>query len=176
MRQIRVRTLMVAVAAVALLLGADRLLRRRFTFQRRAERHAKLEAWYRRSSLGWAPGDVPTPEVARSCLESAAFYGRLRSKYERAAARPWLGVEPDTPPPDRDGGRVEEEMEPGWNPVQRSIDLTVRRNLWRDDVRRSDVARELGLSPEVVAREMDAGMFGVLLWERAKPDPIISTR
>ena len=32
------------------------------------------------------------------CAERASYYSRLKRKYERAAARPWLPVPPDPPP------------------------------------------------------------------------------
>jgi hypothetical protein len=39
------------------------------------------------------------PEEAARWRARAAYFDRLRHKYERAAARPWLPVEPDPPPP-----------------------------------------------------------------------------
>src|SRR4051794_9546926 len=108
MPKLRVSTLLVAVAAGALLFGAERLLRRRSIFRDGAEQQAKLEAWFRSYDQN-----------------TAAFYGHLRAKYERAASCPWLGIEPDTPPPDQDVGQWEEELDPGWTEVQRAIYLTV---------------------------------------------------
>ncbi len=39
-------------------------------------------------------------EEAEKCLRWAAHWGALRVKYERAARRPWLPLEPDPPRPD----------------------------------------------------------------------------
>jgi hypothetical protein len=40
------------------------------------------------------------PELQPEYLARRAdFHARLRQKYERAASRPWLAVEPDPPPP-----------------------------------------------------------------------------
>jgi hypothetical protein len=168
--RVTVRLLLIAVSVIALAFWAEQLRRRRAIYLERASRHAGLEAWYREFAL------ESTSEGANQCRETAAFYGRLRAKYERAASRPWLTIEPDTSPPEDQFAQIEAEMDPEWNTTQRSIYSAVRRNGWRGDIRRSDVAQLLGMSPDVVAREMDAGMFGTLLWERAKPDPVISVR
>jgi hypothetical protein len=40
---------------------------------------------------------------ARAMQPLIDYYAALRRKYERAAARPWLPVEPDPPPPQVDG-------------------------------------------------------------------------
>jgi hypothetical protein len=37
---------------------------------------------------------------AEDCYRRAAYWGALRVKYDRAARRPWLPVEPDPPRPD----------------------------------------------------------------------------
>jgi hypothetical protein len=166
--RITVRLLLIAVSVIALALGAEQLRRRRSAYLERAKRHATLEAWYHEYAR-------LSPDVAKECRETAAFYGRLRAKYERAASRPWLALEPDSPPPGQDFAEIEAEMDPEWNATQRSIYTAIKRNGWRYDIRLSDVARLLDLSPEIVAREMD-GMFGILVWERAKADPEISIR
>jgi hypothetical protein len=35
----------------------------------------------------------------KDAKELADYHDRLRQKYDRAAARPWLSIEPDEPPP-----------------------------------------------------------------------------
>lgn len=55
----------------------------------------------------------------------------------------------------------------GWSEVQRAIYLAV----WRGHARRSAVGRYLGLSDADITRELEAGMFGYLLWDRSQADP-----
>jgi hypothetical protein len=53
------------------------------------------------------PMDDPEPADSRTvqvliakCSRAATYYGDLRRKYERVAARPWLPVAPDPPEPE----------------------------------------------------------------------------
>lgn len=57
----------------------------------------------------------------------------------------------------------------GWSEVQRAIYLTVFRS---GGTPRSEIGLRLGLSDAAVAQALE-GMFGYLLWERAKPDPVV---
>jgi hypothetical protein len=91
-----IRRWALAVAAVALLLGAGRLAERRAYFLSRAEAEASR---------------VDDMVNGTSCLKDeycvegfperlTAHYLSLARKYERAARRPWLSVEPDPPHPE----------------------------------------------------------------------------
>ena len=164
-----IRRLMIAMAAIAVAFGTVRLQNRRSVFLVRAELFRANEEWYESFARHSTPG------AAKDSRETGAFYARLRAKYERAASQPWLSIEPDRPPPP-DFAQIEREMEPGWDETQRAIYRAVGRNGWRGDLRKSDLARILELSPDVVAREMEAGMGDSLLWERAREDAIIRVK
>jgi hypothetical protein len=82
------RRWMVAVAGVALLVGAFVTLQRAAYFMRLAAAHEHF-AHHLRSTAGPA-GDQTAAEHNE----------RLARRYQRAAARPWLPVEPDPPPPE----------------------------------------------------------------------------
>jgi hypothetical protein len=110
---------MTAVAAVAVLLGGNEILRRAKRYQREAELHAAEERWYR---------GLPTrPEALAKHFDGCAstirlefsefqisgrwdgaiplirkmiiYHTRLRQKYEHSASHPWMAVDPDPPPP-----------------------------------------------------------------------------
>jgi hypothetical protein len=82
------------LAVVALLLGANLMWMR---IEDRLARASQHDVWARiyggESSVPAAPGFPPKPEVA-------AYHSRMRRKWEQAAARPWLPVDPDPPPPE----------------------------------------------------------------------------
>jgi hypothetical protein len=86
-----VRGLMVAVAAAAILIGAETMRRRSERFRGMAERFGLLERACR--LFYWGP-DTPVDNP------KAFYYADLRRKYERAARRPWLPVAPDPPEPE----------------------------------------------------------------------------
>jgi hypothetical protein len=79
---------MVAVAVVALLFGVIVTWRRAAYYMRLAALHEHL-AQHLRSQTG--PSADP---------KGADHNERLARLYQRAAARPWLPVEPDPPPPE----------------------------------------------------------------------------
>ena len=86
------------IAIVALLLGAN------LTLRRVIDRHGKAAHHDVMASLHGGESSVP-PMPPRTtgfhpCPELADYHVRMRRKWERAAARPWLSVEPDPPPPD----------------------------------------------------------------------------
>ena len=85
----RLRTLLVAVAVVGAVFGVEVMRRRRAYYLDRASGHFIAAAPYTPGYFG----DHPDPA-------KAAFHEAMRRKYERAAARPWLPVAPDPPPPD----------------------------------------------------------------------------
>jgi hypothetical protein len=102
-----VRRLMIAVAVVAVLLGASdavaRLREQAFTCQLIAGIHALGEELhthpekYEGTCMGWA---APTFQAdPRLDSKLAVYHAALRRKYESAAAHPWLAVDPDPPPP-----------------------------------------------------------------------------
>ena len=108
-----VRWLMLAVAVVALFMGAIRLLQRRAYYLQLVAYNARWEAVSSRTELGWrgrlaalqatpGPGAAPAAsqiEEARRTVEEAAamkvlFTKRLRIS-ERLASHPWEPVPPD---------------------------------------------------------------------------------
>ena len=82
----RLRTLVVAVAGLAVAVAMASLSIRSAAYSQLAEYH-RVEAF--RSSY---PGALNGPARLARHLE-------LHSKYERAARYPWLPVAPDPPPP-----------------------------------------------------------------------------
>jgi hypothetical protein len=90
------RRWMIAVALTAVLSGGLDLYRRSVDLAALAEMHDLMarKSWTRGSLVGprGAIGHVeyPTPLTDH--------HTRLRDKYRRAAARPWLPVAPDPPP------------------------------------------------------------------------------
>jgi hypothetical protein len=122
----RLRTLLVAVAVAAVLMGGTNwalvVIDLRRTYLASARFHSQEAARYSRSSSelsrlfrderthpftfdplpgphrkgeSAARGDV----IAAYHAAYAAYHAALRRKYERAAARPFLPVAPDPPPP-----------------------------------------------------------------------------
>ncbi|HWE35692.1 MAG TPA: hypothetical protein VG406_03905 [Isosphaeraceae bacterium] len=85
--QVRLRTLLILVALVALALGAESLLRWRDVYRRKLNEHALI------ADLCDGPGT--TTEL----LRKAAFHRELAQKYEQAARHPWSPVAPDPPEP-----------------------------------------------------------------------------
>jgi hypothetical protein len=103
-----VRQLMVVVAVVSLLLAVTTgLLRRRASFQRRTEVHARKAS--QENLMGMFAGELPYNASARltpmqertrdAHYELAGYYYGLEAKYRRAAGRPWLPIGTDPPPP-----------------------------------------------------------------------------
>jgi hypothetical protein len=96
--------MMIAVAVVALLFGtAAALWRRHLSFKRQADEYAKMEnseflRGYRVELARWpSDGELKMKDEHHRLKD---YYKKLKLKYERAAARPWLPVESDPPPPD----------------------------------------------------------------------------
>jgi hypothetical protein len=101
-RRITIRQLMFLIGCWAVVLGAWRHYRWNAYCMERAEYHAGLEAFHRYPS--WPGAVSPGPGGRQIGLmkrrpELASYHSRMRQKWEHAAARPWLSVEPDPPPP-----------------------------------------------------------------------------
>ena len=102
--RLTIRQMMILVVAVAVSMAAgdhglrvyDRLHRRSEIYHQRARWHAigANPEWYvSSSSPRWR-------EYFHAHSERVAWNRRMVQKYERAAAFPWLAVEPDTPAPE----------------------------------------------------------------------------
>jgi hypothetical protein len=108
-----VRKMMAAVAVVAVLCGGvvegPRLWNRRQTYLGFAEKYGYWETrlngvvalrqeitYY---SIRLPRGPEPSAERLARMKAEAAYFGRLRAKYEHAARFPWLPVAPDPPRP-----------------------------------------------------------------------------
>jgi hypothetical protein len=100
--RLSIRGSMALVALAALLLIGLVLWRRSEEYRRRAESH---------DSLLWSVLPVAIDEAASpgrlggglsvgALLRQAKYHHEMSRKYWRAAARPWLSVEPDPPEPD----------------------------------------------------------------------------
>jgi hypothetical protein len=121
-----IRLLMITVAVVGVLLTAARLALFRRHYQalaamhaskevnyiRQAEQYERKQDWCARQSTiaklqsesvrgsTWDRLATSSSGAAHDQRQLAAYESRLKSKYERAAAHPWVPVEPDpTGPP-----------------------------------------------------------------------------
>jgi hypothetical protein len=97
-----VRSLMVAVAIVALGIGTE-LTRRRWVHCRRivrfyavSERHYRDEAKEIAAEIGRGQRDLDLALEQRLWMAERA--AQLREKWERSATRPWESLTPDPPP------------------------------------------------------------------------------
>lgn len=110
--------MVLAVAVLALIIGALRIVWLRNGYQKAAVYYAAMEKLQRdlqrfgeedaraEEELALAFGQKVSGEQkeqqateARGMQRLADWYAELKRKYERAAARPWLPVDPDPPPP-----------------------------------------------------------------------------
>jgi hypothetical protein len=100
-----VRRMLITVAALSVLTWLLVMTNRFVTLRREYEARSRR---YWMANLAYddvhedEPGVTPTPEHIRWKAHRRAmraYNGRLRRKYENAAARPWLPVEPDPPEP-----------------------------------------------------------------------------
>src|SRR5215831_13459656 len=96
----RVRTLMLAVAIVALLVWGGMIGTRSYVYYRLAREYGFQERAWRENAVR----DRENPASARSVaavwgLEIAEYYAPLVRKYRRAMWRPWAPVAPDPPAP-----------------------------------------------------------------------------
>jgi hypothetical protein len=104
-----VRGIMIAIAGVALALGAERGARRSADFSTRADYHeSRLQTLalirqngvYPYCSLGISGiplhYDAETAPLHARCV---LYHTRMLRKYQRAMWLPWLAVDPDPPPP-----------------------------------------------------------------------------
>ena len=105
----RLRTLLVAVAVVALALGAGMILQRQSILRRTAAYHERMERVQAAKVRGIEnlARAATTPELAAETRADAmvearigAHHARLKQKYRRMSTRPWLPVAPDPPPPE----------------------------------------------------------------------------
>ena len=96
--RLRLRTLKIAVAVAAVIFGVEALRRRDRAFRERAAYH---RAWVRNRGRFFSP-IILLPPYDRAYSQDSLkdWHRRMAEKYERAARRPWLPVEPDPPEPD----------------------------------------------------------------------------
>jgi hypothetical protein len=95
--------MMIAVAVVALFCGlAAALWRRHVSLRRQAEEYAKKsnDEFLKGQRIDhlWFQSD-PELRMRDEHYRLSDYYDELKAKYERAAARPWLPIESDRPPP-----------------------------------------------------------------------------
>ena len=96
-----VRRMMVAVAVLAVVLGAGEATRkRRSRFGREAGFHGAFMRLYARSPPVHFPNKERLASHRRSLAEKKAYHESLAGKYEQAARHPWLPVAPDPPEPE----------------------------------------------------------------------------
>lgn len=109
-----VRRMMMAVAVAAVLFAGVIELPRLWALRRQylgfAEKYGYWETRVNGAvgirqeityySIRLPRGPEPSPARLARMKAEAAYYARLRAKYERAARYPWLRVEPDPPLPE----------------------------------------------------------------------------
>jgi hypothetical protein len=86
--QLTIRRMMIAVAVVGVAFSIPAALRRR------------SEAFARISAAHFRAADGLNPPRSHARVRLADWHILLGWKYRAAAARPWLTVEPDPPPPE----------------------------------------------------------------------------
>lgn len=91
----RVQTLMIAVAAVAVLIWGAMMGVRSFDSYRRASFFGEQESGWRQI----AARDGIRPEFSAECVE---YFSKLTQKYRRAMWHPWTPVAPDAHAPGYD--------------------------------------------------------------------------
>ena len=93
--------MMFLVAFWAVILGGWRHYWWNAYCMERAQYHAGQEAFHRSSlRISTAAAMAGRPAVPfKPRPELAEYHYRMRQKWERTAAWPWLSVEPDPPPP-----------------------------------------------------------------------------
>jgi hypothetical protein len=89
---------MIAVAAVALLLGGTKLAYRAIAYRHQIRWHRMMEHSVITSVIEGGKSATATELEEMSKVQSA-YHAAMRRKYERAAARPWSEIEPDPPMP-----------------------------------------------------------------------------
>jgi hypothetical protein len=98
------RRWMVAVAVVALVLGAVQLKRRRDDLLSGAQSHAQVEQkwrqWEALERRALQAGEVDAnPSLAAWVARRISYHRTMARKYRHAARFPWLPVGPDPPSP-----------------------------------------------------------------------------
>jgi hypothetical protein len=110
--RVTIRGMMIAVAVLAVILGAWiewARYTRRSSFQNRANVYANSEVPFRkvqedfaRSAEVWTKSGLDLTSLRQMAAKATAradYYAAMKRKYEEAAARRWLAVEPDPPAP-----------------------------------------------------------------------------
>ena len=93
----RIRTLMIAVAVVALLIWGALMGTRSYVYYRFARTYGTYERQWREMAV--RDRGNPRSVAARWGRQIAEFYAPLARKYRRASWRPWMPVAPDPPAP-----------------------------------------------------------------------------
>ena len=89
----RLWTLMIAVAATALLPFGVVMFQRAHEYRRAAVRAGIKTRMFEM-------GPNASPAAIRKNRERAVYYTKLKEKYDREASRPWRHLPPDSPPPE----------------------------------------------------------------------------
>jgi hypothetical protein len=97
------RRWIVAVVISAALLGIfveiDRELRHRSQYRAKARMHSLQEEVLKGTVFRGTGGAAEIYAYSTADPERATYHAEMRRKYEYAALRPWLAIEPDLPQP-----------------------------------------------------------------------------
>ena len=90
--RLTVRGMMVAVAVVAVALSL-------IVLKRRSDGYRSLAGYHAARAMAESGTGPAESGFARIWTQQGEWHKRMREKYERAASRPWMPVEPDPPEP-----------------------------------------------------------------------------
>jgi hypothetical protein len=90
---------LISASLLASFVGIGRFLRLASEFRLRARFHALQESVIAGGELFKGPGGMYAYQLPRR-PDQVDYHSKMRQKYERAAARPWLPIEPDAPEPE----------------------------------------------------------------------------
>jgi hypothetical protein len=97
----RLRTLLIMVAVVAVLMGAERIRQRWDLYRKRAAMYGQIATILREGQqITYRKGTGPTVMLSREdMLWLSIYYANKSQLYQRIASRPWQPVPPDPEPP-----------------------------------------------------------------------------
>jgi hypothetical protein len=92
-------TVVISAALLSIFVEINRELKLASQYRLRASGHSLLESVYKGTIFRGTGRAAGTYAHGTANPELAAYHAEMRRKYENAAARPWLAIEPDPPSP-----------------------------------------------------------------------------
>jgi hypothetical protein len=94
-----IATVVISAALLGLFVEINRELKLASQYQLEARMHSLLESASKGTVFRGTSGAAGVYAHGTVNPELAAYHAEMRRKYENAAARPWLAIEPDLLPP-----------------------------------------------------------------------------